>query len=132
HPLVAEGGFRLALGRRESLMKVVRIIDAAHALAATAGTCLDEDRIADLPGLGCEHDKFLRLAVIARNHRYARALHQPLCRVLEAHGPNCLCRRADEDEPDGLHHFHEVWVFRKEAVTWMDRLSSGRKRGLDY
>ena len=131
HLVVAEGGLGLAPRARQRLGEIVGMLDPAHALAAAAGPRLDQHGIADLARLGGEQHQFLRLAVIARHHRHAGLLHQPLGRVLQPHGADRRGRRADEDQPGRRHLVDEVGVFGQEAVARMDRLGAGRLRRRD-
>jgi hypothetical protein len=54
HPVVAEGGTRLAAAGGERLAERGQVVDPAHALAAAAGSGLDQQRRADPGGLVLE------------------------------------------------------------------------------
>ena len=51
HPVVAEGGLRLAPRHLQGLREAGRVLDDAHALAAAARRSLDQHGIADAPRL---------------------------------------------------------------------------------
>ena len=111
------GGAGLVPGLLRSIAAPVVGLDAGDLAATGVG--------------GSAHDQVLRLAVIAWNNRYIGLFHQRFRRILEAHGPNCLGRRPDEDQPCLLDFFHEFGIFRQEAVARMDRLRAGIERRPD-
>src|SRR3954454_17685062 len=74
HSGVAERTLGLTLRALKRRVEIRALVDAPHALAATAGDGLDQHRIADLVGLLFEERRFLALAMIARHHRYAGLL----------------------------------------------------------
>jgi hypothetical protein len=131
HRVVAEGGRRLAPGARQRVHEVARRGDLAHPLAAAAGHRLDEDRVADGVGRARKVLGVLVLAVVARDDRHARLMHQRLGGILEPHGPDRRGRGADEDEARRLDRLHEVGVLRQEAVARVDRLRPRRPRRRD-
>jgi hypothetical protein len=94
---VAERGLRFGAGHGQRGVKVLRAVDPAHALAATARHSLEQQGIAGLPhALGHGGGGF-RLA--ARQHRQARSQRQGPRGQLVAHALQRGHRRADEDHP---------------------------------
>ncbi len=85
HRIVAEGGLGLALRAAQRTLEFIRIVDAAHALAAAARTRLDEHGVADFTRLGGEQHQALALAMIAGHHGHAGLFHQALRGILQTH-----------------------------------------------
>ena len=131
HALVAEGGARLAHGACKLFPELRRIVDAAHALAATAGDRLDQHRIADLFGLRGQKIRVLVVAVIAGDHRHFRLFHQGLGGVLQAHGADRRWRRADEYDAGLFAGLGKGGVFRQETVARMDGASARTPGGVE-
>src|SRR6476620_7861353 len=101
-------------------------IDTPHAFAASAGDCLDQDRVTDLVGFLLEKFWFLHLPVIAGDDWNPGLLHDRLGAVLQTHGANGIDRWADKSNPSieaGLGKFD---IFRKKSVSGMD---TGGTRG---
>jgi hypothetical protein len=88
HRAVAEGRLSLPPRRLKRCAEILRPVDAAHALAATARPRLDQHRKADGDSPFGQKRSILVVAMIARNHRYPGLLHQRLCRILQAHSAN--------------------------------------------
>jgi len=130
--VVAEGAGRLAPARGERVDEGLAALDQPHPLAAAAGDRLDEYGIADFVRLGLEERGLLVLAHVARRHRNPGRRHQPLGRVLEAHGGDRRRLGPDPDEAGVDHRLREFGILRQEAVAGMDRLGPGRPgRGND-
>ena len=118
----------LALRGLERLHGLVGRPHDLHPLAATAGSRLDDQRIADL--LAERGDLVRRPDRIgrARNDRDARLLHRPARPRLRSHQLDRSRRRADPDEPRVLDRAGERGVLGEEAVPGMNRLGA-RARG---
>src|SRR5690606_3981526 len=84
--VVAERRLRLATRTLERLRELARAAHDAHALAATAGRCLDEQRKPDRARVIDERS--LIVAVVAGHDRHARALRDPLGALLAAEAPD--------------------------------------------
>ncbi len=130
HVIVAKGGAGLALAGLQRGVKVVQVIDAAHAPSAPAGAGLDEQRHADAFGLGAQDGRGVVPAVVARHQGNARALHQGLGFGLAAHGGDGRRRRADEHQTLVHAGLGETRVLAQEAVAGMDGFGAGAPGGL--
>jgi hypothetical protein len=82
---VAERAFGLAAGAADRLVEPGCFAHDAHALAAAAGHCLHEQRVADARRLRGERRRRLVLAHVSRDDRHAGGRHQRLRFVFEAH-----------------------------------------------
>ena len=122
HMVVAEARLRLALARGQRGGEVGCGVDAAHALAATAGAGLDQHRVADLVGLARQQRRVVVLAVVARHQRHAGLVHQRLGGGLAAHRRDRLGRRADEDQAGLGAGLGKGLVLAQEAVAGVDGL----------
>ena len=79
---IAEAGLAFALGGHQRVLEVRRIMHGAHALAATTGNRLDEQRIAHAFGGALEPDERLVIALIAGGDRHAGLFHRRFGAVL--------------------------------------------------
>ena len=123
HGVVAEGSLRLASRGGEGLGVLVGSAHDAHALAATAGGGLDQDR--EVEGRG------IRLHVVRRDHGDSR-FHRDLAgRVLAAHLLHHAGARTDQRDAGVLHGLREGGALGEEAVAGVDRVGSRRLRGTD-
>ena len=129
--VIAKALVALALAAIERGEEVLGGLDLAHALAAAAGDRLDQDRIADPPGLGGEMRRLLVFTVIARRDRHTGLFHQRLGLVLETHGPDRLGGRTNEDDVVLGTGFREARILGQEAVAGVDGISAGDDGGLD-
>ncbi len=109
---VAERGLRLAAGRLERLLELLRRAHDPHAAAAAARGRLDEQREAELVGLAGLDDGDAGLA------------REPLRRELVAARAQRLDGRADPDEAGRLDRGGEVGALREEPVAGMDRVGA--------
>ena len=121
---VAETCFSFAARSFEGCLEIFRCIHAAHALAATTGTGLDQNRVADLVCLGLQECGILIVAVVARNDRDAGLLHQRLGCVFQAHGAYGVCTWADESDSSLLQCVDKVRIFGEETVSGMNCLGT--------
>ena len=119
-PAVAESRLRLAAGGGQRLVEAERPVDAPHAAAAAARDRLDQHRVADLVGLLAEKLRLLPLAVIAGQDRDAEPRRQRLRFGFQAHCPDRLGRRADENKAGRGAGFGKGGVLGEEAVARMD------------
>ena len=131
HMLVAEGVLGFALARGQRGLEVLRLVDAAHALAAAAGTGLDQHRIADGRRLVGQEGRLLVVAVVAGRQRHAGLGHQRLGGRLAAHRADGRCRRADEDDAGRGAGLGELVVLRQEAVARVHGLRAGGLGGVE-
>ena len=129
--IVAEARLRFALGALQRRAKVGGFLDPAHALAAAAGARFDQNRIADLFGLGFEISRVLVVAVIAGHHRDAGLDHQSFRGVLQTHRADRLRRWPDEADAGRLDRGDEIGVLRKKAVAGMNGVRARHARGFD-
>ena len=128
---VAEAGLCLTGGAFEGGGKGGRVLDKPHPLAAAARAGLDQDRVADGLRLARQAFGVLVLAVVAGHDGDACAFHQPLGRVLQAHGADGAGGGADEDKASRFDSFDETGVFREKAVAGVDGFGPGAQRGSD-
>ena len=128
HAGVAKGRLRLALRRFQRGVEIGMLVDTPHALAAAAGSRLDQQRVAELIGLLLEEFRLLPLAVIAGHHRHAGFFHQRLGAIFQPHGADRGRRRADEGNAGGQAGLREIGVLGEEAVTGMHAVGAGRLR----
>ena len=128
--VVAEGTLGLAPRRLDRGVQFGLFVDQPHALAATTGGRLEQQRIADLRRGGGEPAG--RDVHIGRtgHHRDAGLRHGRLGADLVAHGVDRGDRRADEHQPGGLAGPRELGVLRQEAVTRVHRLRARGHRGV--
>ena len=87
--------------------------------------------IAALARLALERLPVLRLAVVPRQQRHTRRLHQPLRRVLGAHVAHGLPRRPDECQPGRANRIGKVGILGEESVARVDGLRASGQRGLE-
>ena len=128
---VLESVFGLLLGGLEARQQADVVAGHAHAAAAAAGRRLDEDRVAhlvgQLQGLGVGVDQ----PFAAGHDGHAGFLGEFAGFVFVAQEPHRLLWRADELDVAGPADLGEVRVFRKKAVTGMNRLDVGDLGGAD-
>ena len=124
-PIVAEGPMRLAARAGQRLGELGGVADDAHALPAAPGTRLDEQRVADPPGLGGEHIVPLVGAVVAGDGRHAVGGRAATGLGLVAHGGDRVRRRPDPAQAGGGHRPGEVGILGEESVAGVDRIGAG-------
>jgi hypothetical protein len=124
HTIVAEARLRLALCSFERRLEFRCATHDAHALAAAAGRCLDQNRKPDLARLAREVRRILAFAVIPGHHRNLRLRHQRLRARLVAHRRDRLRRRADEYDPRFRAGGGERLVLGEESVPGVNRLGA--------
>ncbi len=130
-PVVAEGRGRLPPSGREGIGQRGGVADRAHALAATAGRRLHEQRITDRRGGRDERGVGLVGVVVAGEDRDAERGREPASGGLVAHRPDGRWGRPHPDQPGGRYRFREVGVLGEEPETGVDRIGAGRKRAGD-
>ena len=128
HLVVAKGADCFALARRQRRLEVFRTLDHAHALAAAAGRCLEQHRVADAVALLLQKVGVLIVAVVAGHQRHVRLFHQCLGGRLGTHRPHGGCRRPNEHQSRCHAGIRELRVLRQEAIARMDRLRPGSQR----
>ena len=131
HALVAKGGLRFALGQCQQRQEFRCVIDAAHALAATACAGLDQQRKADALRLALQALRRLVVLVVTGHTKYAGGARHALALDLGAHGCNCTPVRADEGDAVGLTGVDQFELLRQEAVAGVDRLRAALQRRCD-
>ena len=129
--IIAEAFRALALAAVQRREKVRSRLDLAHALAATTGDRLDQNRITDPAGFGGEMVRVLVFAVIAWRDRHAGFFHQGLGAVLQTHRPNRIGRRSDKDDVVGGAGVGESRVLRQKSIAGMDGIGAGDDGRLD-
>ena len=128
--VVAEGRGGLAARGGEGLGEVRLGSNHPHALSPAARAGLDEDGVADLPGLGGQLRVGLALAGDTGDHRHAGGRQDGLRLQLVAHLSNRLRGGADEREARLVAALREIRVLGEEAVARMDRIGAHRARRL--
>ncbi|GAA4010595.1 hypothetical protein GCM10022280_04810 [Sphingomonas swuensis] len=129
HPVVAEAGEALALGRLEAVAHVLFGPGEAHALAAAAGRGLHHHRIADLAR---DPDRIVGGGDVteeARDDIHPGRLGEFLGFDLVAHRRNGIRRRADEGDVLGHQRLDEGGALGQEAVARVHRLGAGLLAG---
>ncbi len=131
HRFIAEAGLRLAPRRGQRRDEILAPHHDAHTLAAAAGRCLDQHRVADRISLPPQQRIVLPGAVIAGNERHTGPAHDRLGFGLGTHRADRFGRRTDEDQPRCSDSGGELGVFGKKPVARMDRLRTGLLRNGD-
>ena len=131
HVVVGEGSLGFRLSGEELLFEVGRVVHLAHALAAAAGRCLDEHRVAHGLSEGARLFHGIDRAVGTGNSGHAAALHGVAGLALVAHLLDAFGRRANPHEVVVGAGAGEVGVFGKEAVARVDGLGAGVLGGGD-
>ncbi|CDZ87083.1 hypothetical protein RHRU231_210009 [Rhodococcus ruber] len=121
----------LTAGRGHRLDHIVGALDQAHTLPTATGNGLDQEREADLGcgGLPCG-------GVVAGDDRVGEHRHIGLAGpflgpVLQAHFPDRVRARTDEENPGGLTGLGEVGVLGEETVAGMDGVRAGSAGGIE-
>ncbi len=112
HPVITETGSGLAGGPLKSLTAFFLIPGHPHALAATAGTCLEHDRIADIRRHPNRMLHILYDAVKTRYNAYPGPIGNLLGGHLVAHGGDGFGRRTDKDNIFIFQGFSKIGIFR--------------------
>ncbi len=123
--VVAEGGRRLAPGRRDLLVQHGQVPDQPHALAAAARAGLEQHRGAQVPRRRGEFG-----VTSAGDDRDSGRLHGLLGADLVAHQGDRLGRRPDEDQARLGARPSEGGVLGEEPVPRVDGLGAGAGRRL--
>ncbi len=118
--VVAERGFRLAPRRGDHLDQLRRIVDDAHAAAATTPARLEHHGITDLRGQPERLGSVERQRRRCRHHGYARRRRQVARGHLVAEATHDLGRRTDEQEASARTGFGERGILREEPVAGVD------------
>jgi hypothetical protein len=119
------------LARGQPGGEVLAFLDQAHALAATAGGRLDQDRIADGVGLPLQERRLLIVPMVTRCQRDTGSGHQRLGRGFRTHGADRCGRRTDEYDSGGRAGVGKTVVFGEKAVAGMDGLRAGPAGGIE-
>ena len=130
HRIVAKTAARLTLARRQSLVKICRLLDDAHALAATACAGFDQHREPDGFGFLRQQGRCLVRAVVARHQGHTGFFHQLLGRCLQAHGLDGRRGRPDEHHTRLFAGIGEVGVLAQKTIARMDGLRPRLHGGL--
>ena len=106
-------------------------VNAPHAFAASAGDCLDQDRVADLVGFLLEKFWLLHLPVITGDNRNPGLLHDGLGAVFQTHSADGVGGRTDKRYAGLKAGLGKFGIFRKEAVAGMNTVSMRRLGACD-
>ena len=128
--IVAErlGGF--ASRARERVTELTFGAHDPHALAATPGDGLDQQRKPQPTRRRRQGRVRVVFVVVAGQHGYARSGHEPASLALRAHAIDRCGGRADEHDAGRLARARESGVLGQEPVARVDRLAGARARGL--
>ena len=127
---VAEGRRGFAPRGLNGVVHLGREVDAAHAFAAAAGRCLDQDRQADAVDGAAQPFVGLILGRLARHDRNAGRRHQPARLDLRAHARDDGRRRSDEHEWRALAGVGQGRVLGEKTVARVQRVGArGPRRG---
>jgi hypothetical protein len=127
---VSEGALGLAARTGNGLGNLAGLAHQAHAASATAGHGFDQQREAQLQGLGRQACVVLVLAQIARRAGHAGGDHAALGQGLVTHGFDGRRRRADEDQACVHAGLGKGRVFTQEAVAGVNGVGAGLAGGL--
>ena len=130
--VVAERRPRLGPADVERRLELARRPDHPHALAAAAGSRLDQQRVADPLALLERVGVVAQDAVRARDRRQPVRGQQPARRFLRGEPLEHGGRRPDEREVVGPDDLGEALVLGQEAVARVDRVAAGDDRGADH
>src|ERR1700730_11178153 len=119
---VAEAAFGQATRSRQRLGDLSYIANNAHALAATAGSGLDDQWHTETPRLTLQMTEVLISALVSRQYRHTLGTHTSLGDDLRAHGANGSRRRSHEDQSGVDTGLRELRVLGKEPVSGVNRL----------
>ncbi len=114
----AAGGFAFAAD--QGILEVGCLFNGAHALAATTGRCLDQNRITDFVGLGSQKIGVLIFAVIAGDKRHTGLVHDFLGFGFGAHCTDRTCRWSDKDATGCFKRVGKTGIFRQEPIARMN------------
>ncbi len=127
---VAERVERLTLGTLDGGGQAVGGVDDPHALAASTGRGLDEDRVADGVGLGGHIGVIVKFD--RRERRDLGRDHEPLGLELVAHGRNGRRRRPDPGDAGVDDRLGEGRVLGQEAVAGVDGVGPRASSGVEH
>ncbi len=130
-PTVTERSFRLGLGLRHELGKLVLGARDANAATAATGRRLDHDGKAGLLDEGVGFFGRFEPALTAGHGRHSGSFGRIAGGDLVAHEPDELGRRPDEHETGRLDGCGELGVLGEEAIARMNRIGAGRLGGGD-
>ena len=131
HPVVAEGAHRFAPRQVELGKEIGQVVDAAHALATTAGARFDQQRCADGPGLLQQVLRSLFVAVIAGHARHLGPYRDALGLDLRSHALDHFGTRPDPLDAVLDTAFDELGTLRQEAVAGVNRRRAAGQGSLD-
>ncbi len=121
---IAKGCERFGLCGSELALQLFRAVHFAHALAAAARACLDEDRIArSIRECARFLDRF-HDAIGARDGGNAAGLHGLTSLRLVAHRFDALWRRADEHDVVVGARTCKIGVLSQETIAGMNRIGA--------
>ncbi len=127
--VVTERRGGLPAGGGDGVLELVRTRDEAHALAATAGGGLHQQREADL--LAQDRDVGAGRQLGAGYERHAGVGHAALGLDLVAHRGDRVRRRPDPGEAGGHDRPSEAGVLRQEPVAGVHRVRPGPGSGVE-
>ena len=126
--VAGECGLGFGAGHGVGFFHFVVVKGDFHALAAAAGSCFDNDRIADFVGPFNGHfHAFQRRR--AGSYRNACFLSDFAGGNFIAHQAHLVCRRPDESNAVLFDHFGKVGVFRQKTETGVNGVGAADKCG---
>ena len=121
---VAEGGFRLPLGRFVQALQLAGVRHEAHAATTAAGGGLDHHGIAHFLGQGGRLAGAAEQTLAAGHRGNTHRLHGRFGGRLVPHRANRVGGRPNEGEAVITAHLGELVVLRQEAVAGVDGVST--------
>ena len=125
HRVIAKAVDGLAPAGGQRRCKVRRVGHHPHALAAAAGTGLDQHRVTDGVGLALQQSRVLVGAVVAGHQRHPGQPHQALGLGFQPHGQNGGRRRPNEHQAGIKTGARKFFVFTQETIAGVDGLRPG-------
>ncbi|MNI35226.1 hypothetical protein D3C73_892430 [compost metagenome] len=110
---------------RESLFKFFTAVAATNTATTTTGCGLEHHRVADAIAFGQGFFDARHVAFGAWSDRHAGLDHAAARFGLVAHAANDFSRWTDEFDPALSADFRQFGVFRKEAITGVQRIAAG-------
>jgi len=137
-----DAGFQKNIGAAESLLYFREhtiviapefrfTVTAAYTSAATTGSRLQHDRVADIV---CQRDGFLQTGqagITPGDNRHTGSNHASACLDLVAHFTDYISIRSDELDAAPCANFCKTGVLGKKTIAWMDCVAAGSDCKID-